>query len=59
MPDKIKAVLEVVIGLAALLCNGEDFEDMETFRQEREQLIFFPRAMNRTLVRGVRVSARL
>jgi hypothetical protein len=26
----------LVIGLAALLCNGEDFEDMEAFGQERE-----------------------
>ncbi|MDR2485564.1 MAG: transposase family protein [Treponema sp.] len=25
-----------VIGLAALLCNGEGFEDMEAFGQERE-----------------------
>jgi hypothetical protein len=25
-----------VIGLAALLCNGEDFDDMEAFGQERE-----------------------
>jgi hypothetical protein len=26
----------LVIGLAALLCNGEDFEDMEAFGLERE-----------------------
>jgi hypothetical protein len=26
----------LVIGLAALLCNGEDFEDMEDFGLERE-----------------------
>jgi predicted transposase YbfD/YdcC len=27
----------LVIGLAPLLCNGSDFEDMETFGQEREK----------------------
>ena len=26
----------LVIGLATLLCNGEDFEDMETFGRERD-----------------------
>ena len=26
----------LVIGLVTLLCNGEDFEDMEAFGQERE-----------------------
>jgi predicted transposase YbfD/YdcC len=27
----------LVIGLTALLCNGDDYEDMETFGREREQ----------------------
>jgi hypothetical protein len=27
----------LVIGLATLLCNGSDFEDMEAFGQEREK----------------------
>jgi len=26
----------LVIGLTTLLCNGDDYEDMETFGQERE-----------------------
>jgi hypothetical protein len=29
----------LVIGLATLLCEGEDFQDMETFGQEREEAL--------------------